>query len=84
MSSLSFKWGTLKGWSSVNKECIPLLEKYFADGVPLGCASDRPTEDRKKILCEAIDLFIGELHNDWTGKQMTKDEAKKYVMEYDQ
>jgi len=36
------------------------------------------------MLCEVIDLIDGEIQNDWTGEKMTKDEAKKYVLEYGQ
>jgi hypothetical protein len=79
---LLFKWGTLKGWNVPDGECLELLKKYFADGQPLGCAADRPGEDRKKILCDLIDKFDGTMSNDWDGNEYTKDEAKKYVMEY--
>lgn len=79
---LLFKWGTLKGWDGVTGKCKKLLEEYFKDGISMSCMTDRPDENRKKILCQLIDEFDGTFYNDWEGKQMTKDEAKKYVMEY--
>lgn len=59
-----------------------ILERYFADGVPMSCMGDHPNADRKAILCELIDQLDGEIWNDWEGRTMTKDEAKKYVTEY--
>lgn len=39
--------------------------------------------DTCPIICEVIDALDGTIQNDWTGKMMTKDEAKAYIMEYD-
>ena len=83
-SSLLLKWGTIKGWSGMEGACLELLNQYFADGRPLSCMADHPDEARKKILCELIDKFKGTIQNDWTGKKMSKKQAKKYVMEYGQ
>lgn len=82
MASLNFKWRTLKGWEDVDGKALELLKEYYKEGVPMSCMQDRPNEDRRKILCELIDAFDGDIDNDWTGEVMTKDEAKKYVMEY--
>lgn len=79
---LLLKWGTLKGWN-IPDDLIPILERYFDDGVPMSRMADRPDDSRKKILCELIDAFEGPIGNDWNGESYTKDEAKKYVMEYD-
>lgn len=82
--SLLLKWGTVKGWSGFKKgsECFDLLDKYFEDGVSMSCAMDKPDEARKLILCELIDKFDGVIHNDWDGVDMTKEQAKKYIMEF--
>ncbi len=82
MSNLLLKWGTVKGWDNIGDTCAEILNRYFADGQPLGCASDRPDAARREILCELIDSLKGTITNDWTGKKMTKEEAKKYVREY--
>lgn len=79
---LLLKWGTVKGWNNLSEASGKILERYFADGVPLSCAMDHPDEARKVVLCELIDQIDGTIHNDWEGKDMSKDEAKKYVMEY--
>jgi len=81
--SLLLKWGTLKGWhfESEESEAFKLAKKYLKNS-PMSCAMDHPDEDRKKMLCEIIDKLDGEIKNDWTGEMLTKDQAKKYVMEY--
>lgn len=80
--SLLLKWGTVKGWENFTERSCAILQRYFADGEPLSCMADHPSDARKVILCELIDQLDGEIQNDWSGKMMTKDEAKKYVMEY--
>lgn len=80
--TLLLKWGTVKGWNGFQEgECFELLKKYLDDS-PMSCALDKPDEGRKALLCELIDKFHGVIHNDWDGVDMTKEEAKKYVMEY--
>ena len=80
--SLLLKWGTVKGWFDLSERSQEIMRRYFAEGVPLSCAADRPGDDRKAILCELIDQFEGEIQNDWSGEIMTKDEAKDYVKNY--
>lgn len=80
--SLLLKWGTIKGWDNLSDASVKIIERFFADGVTMSCAMDHPDESRRTILCELIDQLDGEIQNDWTGKMMTKDEAKKYVREY--
>lgn len=81
--TLLLKWGTVKGWSDFQEgECFELLKKYMEDS-SLSCAMDNPDAARKAILCELIDKLDGTIWNDWDGREMTKDEAKEYVMGYD-
>lgn len=80
---LLLKWGSIKGYKMGNNpESFELLKQYYADGVPLSAMADRPTVDRKAILCDLIDKFDGEISNDWDNEIYTKEQAKKYVMEY--
>ena len=82
--ALTLKWGTIKGWSGLTDRSVKIMERFFADGVSMSCAMDHPDEERKKILCELIDQLDGTIYLDWDGKHPTKEEAKKYVMEYGQ
>lgn len=80
--SLLLKWGTIKGWESLTDKSVEIINRYFSDGVPMSCATDHPDNARKALLCELIDQLDGTIQNDWTGDSMSKDEAKKYVLEY--
>jgi hypothetical protein len=80
--NLQLKWGTVKGWNGLSEKSMEILQRFFADGMPLAAMADRPNEQRKTILCELIDQLDGEITNEWTGDIMSKDDAKKYVMEY--
>lgn len=79
---LLLKWGTVKGWDGLTDNSVEIMKRYFADGVPMSAAADHPDNDRRVILCELIDQFDGEIQNDWSGEKMSKDDAKKYVMDY--
>lgn len=77
---LLLKWGTIEGWEDLSDKSKEIMRRYFAEGVPLSCG--HPDKTRQAILCELIDQLNGEIHNYWTGKVMTKEEAKKYVVDY--
>ena len=80
--SLTLKWGTVKGWSGLSDKSLEIMKRFFADGVSMSCAMDHPDADRRLILCELIDNIDGEIWNDWEGKKLSKDDAKKYVLQY--
>lgn len=79
---LTLKWGTVKGWDNLSEKSQEIMERYFADGIPLSAMADKPTPERTEILCELIDQFDGEIWNDWDGVKMSKEDAKKYVRDY--
>lgn len=82
---LLLKWGTVKGWSNLDKSApyFPLFEKYMEDA-SISCMTDNPTQERKELLCQFINLFDGQIQNDWTGEiYKNKQDAIKYIMEYD-
>lgn len=80
--SLLLKWGTVKGWDGLSEKSQAIMQRFFADGICMSAAMDKPDDDRKAILCELIDQLDGEIQNDWTGEMMSKDAAKAYVMDY--
>lgn len=82
--SLELKWGTLKGWDvSEDGPAFAAIKKYHdAGSVQFSVMAQHDNEEQKKALCEAIDAVDGEIWNDWDGVVMTKEDAKKYVMEY--
>ena len=82
---LLLKWGTLKGWNAVgNEKAIAAITRYHEEPTSLSAMSQRDTDGQKRAICDLIDAINGPITNDWTGEEMTKDEAKKYVLEYDQ
>lgn len=84
MASITLKWGTLKAWDLNNESprCMDLMRQYRALGASLSAMSHKDTDEQKRLLCEVIDAFAGEIFNDWSGEKMSKDDAKKYIMEY--
>lgn len=80
---LLLKWGTLKGWKIEDDETFALLKQWRALGASVSAMLQRDTPEQKDLICKIIDQIDGPITNDWSGEEMTKDEAKKYVMEYD-
>lgn len=82
--SLLLKWGTLKGWDLETDRSREALKKYADFGMKFSAMSQHDTPEQKAALCDLIDAIDGEIQNDWSGEMMTKEEAKRYVMEYGQ
>ena len=81
--SLLLKWGTLKGWDLKSDASVAAMRKYHEAGpVSMSAMSQRDNAAQKAALCELIDAIDGPITNDWSGEDMTKEEAKKYVLEY--
>ncbi len=80
---LSLKWGVPKGWHLRRDETKNLLRKYAALGWSESAMTQPNTPEHRAVLCELIDALDADtIENDWTGEDMTKDAAKKYVTEY--
>ena len=83
-NSLTLKWGTLKAWNFAGDEkAKELFKEYNEIGSSCSTMMQKDTPRQKEIICSLIDLVDGAVENDWTGEHMTKEDAKKYVMEYD-
>lgn len=81
--TLTLKWGTLKGWSNLRPETVAILQRWADLGTSFSAMTQRNTPEQKAIICELIDAIDGVIENDWTGKMLTKDKAKAYIMGYD-
>lgn len=79
---LLLKWGTLKGWQVETPECKKILAEYCDLGMSAGAMQQVDTPEHKALICKLIDMIDGPITNDWTGEDMSKEAAKKYVMEY--
>jgi hypothetical protein len=81
--SLTLKWGTLKAYHFESDNALPLLREYRELGSSMSGMMQHNTPRQKEIICELIDIGNFEkVHLDWDGIDVTKPEAKKYVMEY--
>ena len=83
MSYLTLKWGTLKRWDfSDSEKGKALLKEYNQIGSSAGAMMQKDTQRQKEIICELIDECSTPVYLDWDGKEVSKEEAKKYVLEY--
>lgn len=82
---LWLKFGTWKSYNCANNEAMrEALDKYntLEDLAPSTMQQGRNTEEQIEAMCDAIDACNGQIRNDWTGEDMTKNEAKQYIREY--
>jgi hypothetical protein len=80
---LLLKWGTLKGWSVKTDASKVALQRYIDAGPQsLSAMCQHDNDAQKQALLDLIDTVNGKIQNDWSGEIMTKEEAKKYIMEY--
>lgn len=81
--SLTLKWGTLKAWEFNSEKGQKLLDEYEKIGASASAMTQHDTPRQKEILCELIDEGDFEtVRLDWEGKDVTKQEAKDYVLNY--
>ena len=82
---LTLKWGSLKSWNFNSDEARSLLEEYFKNGVSMSAIMHRDNERQKEIVLELIDIGdFDTVYLDWDGTEVTKQEAKDYVLTYGQ
>ena len=80
---LTLKWGTLKSWHFESEECLNLIREYNTIGSSYSAMAQKDTPRQKEIICELIDKCDGDtIFLDWDGKDVSKDKAKEYVMNY--
>ena len=80
---LTLKWGTLKSWNLTSDKGRELLKRYVDLGASISAMAQRDTPEQTDIICQIIDECGAEtIYLDWDDKYVTKDEAKRYVMEY--
>lgn len=82
--SLTLKWGTLKAWKfNPGSPAAVLAEKYFEGSVAMGAAQQDDTDEQKELILQIIDAVDAEtIYLSWTGEDVDKEAAKRYVLEY--
>lgn len=78
---LNLKWGTAKGWHLETDEAKAAMQKWADYGVSMSAALHHDTPEQQQALIEAIDL-MDEIWLDWEDRQVTREEAKEYVLNY--
>lgn len=67
----------------MSPEQVEILQRWNNEGVSISAMTENVTDKKKEIICELIDTMQdGRIMNDWSGEAYTKDQAKKYIMEY--
>jgi hypothetical protein len=80
---LVLKWGTLKRWNLTSEKSLELLKRYNELGSSMSAMLQHDTPEQKDLICQMIDECGAEtIYLDWDDKDVSKDEAKKYVLEY--
>ena len=80
--SLTLKWGTVKGWSDLDANAVIAMQKYADLGMSMGAMQQQMTPAHVEALCAVIDVVDEPIFNDWSGEEMTRDQAKAYVRDY--
>jgi hypothetical protein len=81
--SLTLKWGSLKGWKLESPRALALLGYWINLGVCASAVMHRDTPEQKRALCDLIDCAdLETVCLDWDGKDVTKEEAKAYILKY--
>ncbi len=81
--AITLKWGTLKAWDLKTEKAKEILKKYAELGMSWGAMQQHDTPEQKQLICDLIDASNAEtIYLDWDDVDVTKEEAKKYVMEY--
>ena len=80
---LTLKWGTLKSWNLTSAKGQELLRKYHELGSSASAMFQHDTQEQKELICQMIDeCGAAKIFLDWDGKYVSKEDAKKYVMDY--
>ena len=80
---VTLKWGTLKSWRMTGEKGKALLKRYKEIGASLSAMTQEDTPEQKEIICQLIDECTEDtIYLEWDGVNVSKTDAKKYVMEY--
>jgi hypothetical protein len=80
---LCLKWGTLKRWNLTSEKGRDLLRRYFELGSYMSAVMQHDSAKQKELICQMIDECGAEtIHLGWDNVDVSKEDAKRYVMEY--
>ncbi len=83
---IALKWGTLKGWELFSDKAAEALKAFFNEGTHYESTmlqQDSDTQKQKLLeLIDAVEESGGIIYLSWDGVEVSAEEAKKYVLEY--
>ena len=81
--SITLKWGSLKAWDIQTPAARDILRRWAELGTNASAMLHHDTAEQKALLCALIDASdVETVYLDWDGKDVSKDEAKAYIMGY--
>ncbi len=81
MNTLTLKWGTVKAWHLETDEAKAAFKKWADGGVSMSAAMHEDSPEQKQQILDLINT-MDEIWLDWDGKQVSRDEAREYVLNY--
>lgn len=79
---LLLKWGTIKGYRIKSERGREILKEYLELGASMSCMAQEDSPKQKQLICELISVVDGPITSDWTGEDLTKEEAIEYITTY--
>lgn len=79
---LLLKWGTIKGYRVSDPHSKELIKRYIELGASASAMLQEDTPEQKQIICELLRVHQGPIINDWSGEEMSVEDAVRYVLEY--
>lgn len=80
---ITLKWGSLKSWNIKTPKAFETLKKWAELGTSVSAIAHYDTDEQKRLLCQLIDeCNLATIYLDWDGKDVSKEEAKDYIMNY--
>lgn len=81
INHLTLKWGTVKAWKLNTPEARAAFQKWSYGGVSMSAMTQNDTPEQKQAICDLINL-CDDIWLDWNGKQVSREEAKNYILNY--
>jgi len=81
MNSITLRFGTVKTWLLDGKEARDALQKWADHGINIGIVSHKDTPEQQQDLLNALE-FMDKIWLDWHEVEVTKEEARKYILDY--
>lgn len=79
---LLLKWGTIKGCYIKSERGRAILREYHGLGASMSCMAQSDSPEQKNLILELISIVNGPITNDWTGADLTREEAIEYITTY--